>query len=110
MGNRSKYDASFRKNAIELVLSGRRAADVARDLDLHVETLYQWVKQYKRSAATAAVTGQGSEESLAAGQNMLVELERLRRENERLRLEQDILKKAMGIVTASVPPISRGSR
>ncbi|MEO6940824.1 MAG: transposase [Candidatus Kapaibacterium sp.] len=85
MSNRSKYDESFKKNAVGLVESGRKASEVARDLGLHVETLYQWVKQYRQPPVAS--------QSVADSK----ELEALRKENALLRMERDILKKAVGI-------------
>jgi transposase len=88
MSRRSKYDEAFQKNAVGLVTSGRKAAEVARDLGLHVETLYLWVKKYGR-LGTAATAGVPESKELLA----------LRKENEVLRMERDILKKAVGIFT-----------
>jgi transposase len=92
MGKQSKYDEAFQKNAVGLVLGGRKASVVARDLGLRVELLYQWVKRYR----PVVVSSPGS-----AG-NAEQELERLRSENALLRMERDILKKAVGIF--SLPP------
>jgi transposase len=91
MSRRSKYDEAFQKNAVGLVTSGRKAAEVARDLGLHVETLYLWVKKYGR-LGTAATAGVPESKELLA-------LLALRKENEVLRMERDILKKAVGIFT-----------
>ena len=51
MGNHSKYDVGFKQNAVGLVESGQTAAQVARDLGVPVERLYQWVKQYRQKRA-----------------------------------------------------------
>jgi len=91
MSKYSKYDESFKKNAVELVESGQKAAHVARDLGLHVETLYQWVQRYRQPVPKSSAAPKG-----------VSELETLRKENELLRLERDILKKAVGIF--SRPP------
>ena len=92
MNTKAKYDEGFKKNAVGLVESGQKAAAGARDLGLHVETLNQWIKRYRQTPAKA---GRASESSTS-------ELESLRKENELLRIERDILKKAVGIF--SRPP------
>jgi len=93
MSNYSKYDESFKKNAVDLVRSGQKASQVARDLGIHAETLYQWVRKYRPSPGSVPAI---SPSSLAK------ELEVLRKENELLKMERDILKKAVGIF--SRPP------
>lgn len=92
MGKQSRYDEAFQQNAVGLVLDGRKASEVARDLGLRVELLYQWVKRHR----PASVSTQGF------GGNGEQELKRLRSENALLRMERDILKKAVGIF--SLPP------
>jgi len=99
MGRKSKYDETFKTHAVGLVTRGQSAAQVARDLGLHVETLYQWVKRYGRSPSIAGV---GSTKSGIPPGAVTEELEALRKENELLRMERDILKKAVGIF--SRPP------
>jgi transposase len=93
MSKYTKYDEAFKKNAVGLVASGQKASVVARDLGLHVETLYQWVRKYHPAKAEAPAASNGSAAK---------ELEALRKENELLKMERDILKKAVGIF--SRPP------
>jgi len=92
MSKYTKYDEGFKKNAVSLVESGQKTGHVARDLGLHVETLYQWVKRYRQTPPKAN----------RASETGASELESLRKENELLRMERDILKKAVGIF--SRPP------
>jgi transposase len=99
MGRQAKYDEAFKQNAVGLVRSGHKAAAVARDLGLNPETLYQWVRKEKdlRDGGVALVAkGSGH-----AGAQRSLELDRefavLRKEHERLKLEHEILKKAVGI-------------
>jgi len=91
-----KYDEAFKQNAVRLVASGQKATQVAHDLGLHVETVYQWVRKY-RPKESAPATGATSSNS-----SLLKENEALRKENELLKMERDILKKAVGIF--SRPP------
>lgn len=93
MGQSVKYDESFKKNAVALVESGQASARVAEDLGIPVASLYQWVSRYRQRPAQHKGQRAGSESS---------ELESLRKENALLRMERDILKKAVGIF--SLPP------
>lgn len=95
MSKQSKYDEAFKQNAVRLVTSGQKAAQVARDLGINAETLYQWVHKYRPKELSPSA-GASSNGSLAK------ELESLRKENELLKMERDILKKAVGIF--SRPP------
>ncbi|MEO3762971.1 transposase [Streptomyces sp. B8F3] len=45
----SKYSPEFREEAVQLALkSSKPIAHVARELDMHPETLRTWVRQYER--------------------------------------------------------------
>jgi transposase len=68
-----------------LVLDQKRSvADVARELDLVEQTLYNWLRQEH--------IDRGEREGLTTEERQ--ELARLRRENRQLRQERDLLKKA----------------
>jgi transposase len=84
----SKYDQSFKDEAIRLALTSTQPiAKTARDLGLKEATLYNWVSAAKDKAPTIS-DGQG------AKTNLVDELNRLRKENARLKEEREILKKA----------------
>jgi len=93
MGKYPHHDEAFKKNAVALVESGQKTVQVARDLGLPVETLYQWVSRYRQTPSKASLR------SMSGG---ATELDALRKENDLLRMERDILKKAVGIF--SRPP------
>lgn len=44
MGRRG-YPAEFRRRALDLIAAGRRVGDVARDLGISDQTLYDWRRQ-----------------------------------------------------------------
>ena len=45
---RKKYDADFKRNAVELVLSGNRSCRaVERDLGIPQGILHRWIKEFK---------------------------------------------------------------
>ena len=84
---RRAFTAEQKEEAVRLVqASGRSVYQVARDLDLTETALRRWVQQAEIDA------GQGSPGALTTEQ--LAELSELRRENKRLRMERDFLKKA----------------
>jgi len=83
---RRKFTSEFKAGAVRLVLGGRKASQVARDLDIHETVLSSWVRQAKVDR------GQGPSGALTTEEKE--ELSRLRKENRELRLEREILKKA----------------
>ena len=88
MGTRQRFTKDFKREAIRLwKSSGRPAAAVARELGLRRNHLYKWQDELE-GHGEAAFPGSGNR---PGSEN---ELDRLRRENTRLREERDILKKA----------------
>jgi transposase len=78
------FSTEFKQEAVELVRrNGRSANQVATELGVNQTTLSRW----KREAEATSSTGQ----RMPAAE----ELKQLRRENERLRMERDILKKSV---------------
>ena len=81
------FSPEFKADAVKLVReSGRSVGQVSRDLDLTETALRDWVKQAKVD------DGQGPPGALSTAE--LAELRQLRRDNKRLRMEREILKKA----------------
>jgi transposase len=91
MARQSKYDEHFRRNAVALVESGRTASSVARELGIHVNHLYDWLKVYRTKPSSRQVSPDRD-----------VELERLQKAYDQLKTEHEILKKAVAIF--SRPP------
>ena len=90
MGRSSKYPAEFREQAVELVrASDKSIAEVARDLQINDATLGNWVKADRAERGVPDATGLLP---LTAAER--AELVKLRRENAKLRVEREILKKA----------------
>ncbi len=84
---RRTFTTEQKEEAVRLVqASGRSVYQVALDLDLTETALRRWVQQAEIDS------GQGAPGALTTEQ--LVELRELRRENKRLRMERDFLKKA----------------
>ena len=90
MGRQSKYSLEFREQAVELVrASDKTVAEVARDLSINDTTLGNWVKA---DNAERGVPDRSGLLPLTAAER--AELTRLRRENAKLKVEREILKKA----------------
>lgn len=91
MGRRRRFSQEFKLNAVAMVVDqGRDLIETAHDLEIRPDMLRKWKKKFE-SDGQRAFPGSGHlkpEEE---------ELRRLRRENERLRMERDILKKAVAI-------------
>lgn len=85
------FDAAFKREALQLVeTSGKPLAQVARDLGISDNTLQGW-KQQQHTYDQEAFPGSGHQTPPEE------EMRRLRRKNEILRQERDILKKALAI-------------
>jgi transposase len=81
--SKNKSD-EFRQDAVRIALtSGLTRREVSVDLGVGLSTLNKWIKQFG-SAETASV----------ADAELLLENEKLRRENRILKEEREVLKKA----------------
>lgn len=82
------YSKEFKIKACELVVKdGIKHAVVAEKLGINNVMLYEWIKQYE-TLGDEAFVGKGHQRPEDA------ELRRLRKELERLKMENEILKKA----------------
>ena len=83
--SRRSFTDEFKRDAVALVLDeGRRVIDVARSLGVGEGTLGNWVRQ--------ARVDRGDRAGVTTSER--TELVELRRENARLRMERDLLKRA----------------
>ena len=93
-----RYDREFKQNAVALIQSGRLISEVSRDLGVSTWSLRHWLKESQ------------SDQTLSEPKTLSVEtadqreLRRLRQENDYLRRQRDILKKACSILSAEMPP------
>jgi transposase len=87
-GKREPYTAEFKREAVELITQQHLSVkEAAAKLGIAVNMLYRWKKELSDSGSDA-FPGHGQQTGVEA------ELRRLRAENQRLRMERDILKKA----------------
>ena len=84
---RKSYSREFKIEAVRLTTEGGvSVAKAARDLEVNENTLHNWRRQFRQWGA-----GPGAgKEALSQAE----EMQRLRRENAKLREERDFLKKA----------------
>lgn len=82
------FSKDFKTKACELVIKdGIKHAVVAEKIGIRKTILYRWIDEYE-TYGEEAFLGSGNLRSENA------ELKKLRKENERLKMENDILKKA----------------
>ena len=96
-----KFTPEFKVEAVKLwEASGRKSNEVGEQLGINPQLLAKWKRAMgqkttpERCPITQA-TGSFSD----AGPQAAAEIARLRRENARLKMEQEILKKTLGIIT-----------
>ena len=88
MGTRRQFSREFKLEAARLVKErGVAVAQAARDLDVHENVLRKWIRELAGDAQQA-FPGKGVMKPEQA------EIERLRKEVAKLKMERDILKKA----------------
>ena len=81
------YSSEFKREAIRLAEAGdKTASQVARELGLRVNQIWKWKQQLEREAAAGGPAQRGRPIDDEVG--------RLRRDNARLKEENEILKKA----------------
>src|SRR3984957_20968020 len=88
------YKEEFRRQAVEMVIhSGKTQAQVARELGCSEYSLTLWKKAYLSQQGPAQIDGQQR-----SPEQMVAEIRRLQKENEYLKRQREILKKAMSIL------------
>ncbi len=85
VGNRHKFDAKFKSEALERLNSGHSISEVAQILDIEEDLLYKW-----RTEAEALLA--------LDTQRLMLEAEQLRKQLKQVETERDILKKVMSIL------------
>ena len=85
------FTREFKQEAVQLVRSSNKSqAQIARDLGIADSTLHHWCQQFAEQGEQA-FPGSGHQTPQEE------EIRHLKRENDWLRQERDILKKAIGI-------------
>ena len=80
---RRSYTKEFKKEAVKLVIEqGYTIAEASRNLGIHPNVLSYWKRNFQEGGLDKAAT------------SVKTELKELRKENKRLKMEREILKKA----------------
>ena len=79
------FTTEFKKQMVGLYENGKSRADIVKEYDLTASALDRWIKQAQTSGSFFEKDNRSPEEN---------ELIALRRENQRLKMENDILKQA----------------
>lgn len=93
MGKRKTkaYSESYRREAVRLAdMPDRTAADVARELGIHVNQIYNWRTQFNKLSKGQFTVADGTNYSIAEKE----EIRKLKKEVVKLKEERDFLKKA----------------
>ena len=82
---RREFTEDFKLQMVKLYNSGKPAAEIVREYDLTRSAFSNWVKKYNKTGSFKACDNRTEEEK---------ELIRLKKENQQLKMENDILKQA----------------
>ena len=86
------------RQAVDLVASsGRSIGSVAKELGLRDSVLRRWVELRGAGREPTAAARRPTTQATLPSADHAAEIARLQRENERLRMERDILKKSIAI-------------
>ena len=100
---RRSFTDDYKRQAVDLVASsGRSIGSVAKELGLRDSVLRRWVEQRGAGREPTAAARRPTTQATLPSADHAAEIARLQRENERLRMERDILKKSIAIF-AGVP-------
>ena len=90
---KKKYSSEFKESSIKLALESEQSvAKTAKDLGINANTLYGWINAINKPESLNQKTASNS--SKYKPEHLYDELKRLCKENNKLRQERDILKKA----------------
>lgn len=92
MKKRRIYDPEFKRMAVDLYHTGKTSTQIGLDLGIGADLVRRWRKEFEESSGRC-FTGNGNENLTPEQQ----ELAKLKKELLDVKLERDILKKAVGI-------------
>ena len=98
---RRSFTQEYKRQAVELVASsGRTVTAVANELGLRDSVLRRWVEELGAGHEPTAAPRRPMTQAALPSADQAAEIARLQRENERLRMERDILKNCHGPLPA----------
>lgn len=83
--SRRTFTDEFKNQMVQLHLNGKRKCDIIKEYDIAASVLDKWIKQSQTTGSFREKDNRTSEEQ---------ELIRLRKENQQLKMENDVLKQA----------------
>ncbi len=87
--SRRSFTDEFKEQIVQLYTSGKPRSEIIKEYELTPSTFDKWVKQFRNSGSFAEKDNRTPEQE---------ELIRLRKENQKLAMENDILKQAALII------------
>ena len=90
------YDRKFKENAVKLSYQRDNINDLARELGIRSELVYRWRREFKEYG-TGSFSGHGVPNLTPE----MKELSNLKKQIQRIETENEILKKALGIISKS---------
>jgi len=95
-----RYSEAFKQHAIELLLTNNMSMNqLAKELGITIDSLRMWKAKYLQRAGGIKRDGQN-----ISAADLEREVRELGEENERLRRQREILKKALGILSDGPQP------
>jgi transposase len=95
---RRSFTDEYKQQTVDLVRSsGRSIGSVAQEIGLSDSVLRKWVMRFGGLAQPAAATRRPMSQAVLPTADQASEIAKLKRENDRLRMERDILKKSIAI-------------
>ena len=87
--NRRTFTEEFKKQIVQLYENGKSRKEIIKEYELTSSSFDRWISQYRQSGSFREEDNRTSEQK---------ELIKLRKENQRLNMENDILKQAALII------------
>jgi len=95
---RRSFTEDYKRQAVEILISsGRSVASVAKELGLRDSILRRWAEKLNAGRQPTAAPQRPITPAALPSADQAAEIARLQRENDRLRMERDILKKSIAI-------------
>mgnify|MGYP000438526992 CR=1 FL=1 len=90
---RRKFDNEFKTTVVELLQSGKSVGDLSEEYNVQGNTIRRWRREYDQKNGDLSKKREPSASE--------VELSRLKKELRDIKMERDILKKAVSIFSKS---------
>ena len=99
--SRRKYDDDLKVEILRMINSGKNVKEISETFDIAENVLYRWKTDQNMKTKRNAARTKSSEEQSNFTLKLIAENEVLKKENNRLQTERDILKKALTLFSMS---------